>query len=352
MKIGILTFHSVYNYGAVLQAMALQGFLLNLNLGDVELINYEVEDFKKLYSLNPFYGGIKMTLQRLFGIKERYSQAKVFDSFIRDNLLQTRPLQLGELPDYLQKYDAIVYGSDQIWNTVLTQDDGVYFGEYTPINIREISYAASFGTDICNSVQREKIRTYLRKFYRISVRERQGIEYIRKEIDNSVELVVDPVFLLNRKYWETLCENCYPINKPYILYYSLQHNEELINRTNRLAETNNLKIICIHPTARKQRIGGIQLYDVGPIEFLSLIKGAEIICTNSFHAVAFSLILNKKVLQVNHSKSKSRINNLLTLLELNEQEYSEVIDFSKVNVQRLAQIVEDSKSFLKISLIN
>lgn len=346
MRLGIITFHNVYNYGAVLQAMALQQYLTNLGIGEVELINYHNKEFHKLYSLWPFFGGPKMCLQRLIRIKQRYTQAKVFDDFIKSNLHQSRRLDEDELIDYCGRFDVLIYGSDQIWNNNLTGDNGFYFGDFVPEGIVKVSYAASFGTDSCNEFQKRYIRKNLSKFSKLSVRELQAVEFINSEIDRNVSLVVDPVFLIDECFWDKWIRGINVVNKPYILYYSLQHNQRLSEATVSLANKMGLPVVCIHPTAQKQEIGERQLYNIGPREFVSLVKNAEIICTNSFHAMAFSCIFKKKVLHQSHTKSKGRVYNLLKLFNISDEQINGITDYSKLNYKQLENLIEESKAFL------
>lgn len=53
MKIGILTFHRVYNYGAVLQSYALQKVIKQLGY-DVEIIDYWCDYIYRPYSIENF----------------------------------------------------------------------------------------------------------------------------------------------------------------------------------------------------------------------------------------------------------------------------------------------------------
>ena len=349
MRIGRSTFYNVYNYGAVLQALALQQFLCSSSVHDVELINYQIDEFKKLYSLNPLYGGPGMCLQRLLRLDKRYRQAKAFNNFIEQKLIQSKELDCKDVREYLNGFDVLVFGSDQIWNNNITGDDQFYYGALVPNSIKMISYAASFGTDLCNEAQKKLIQKYLRRFSKLSVREASGSMFIAEEIGKESTIVVDPVFLLSGEYWNGL-QHKLNLQKNYILYYSLQNNDELIQKTNRLAQDNNLPIISIHPTAQKQRIKAKQLYDVNPGDFVYLIKNASFVCTNSFHAVAFSTIFRKKTIHVSHTKSRGRVDNLLDILGISEAQRHSIIDFSNARYDNLENMIMDSKQFLLSAL--
>lgn len=350
MKIGIITFHAVYNFGAALQAMALQNYLIDKNHTELEFVDYQIPGLKHFYSLNPIYGGPRMCFARLIRLNKRACQARAFQNFKKKYMKLSEPVSDKNLEQKLKEYDVLIFGSDQIWNNNITGNTSFYYAGQVEKNIKKIAYAASFGTDICNEFQVRCIKKYLPAFSTISVRETQAKKYIDQYLDVNVEVVVDPVFLLGQEYWVSWISNIEKRSNPYILFYSLQHSNQLIESATELANKYNLEIISIHPTAQKQRILGKQLYNVGPKQFVSLIYYAAYICTDSFHAVAFSCLFEKKVVYFGHSKFSSRVDSLISLIGVEQKHCEDIIDFSLVDKSKIEKIKRESECFLLNSL--
>lgn len=214
---------------------------------------------------------------------------------------------------------------------------------------KKYSYAASIGTNGFGDIDKDYILSLLNQFSGISVREDQAREYLHSQFDLNATLCVDPVFLINQSCWNEFLER--PKNlksEKYILYYSLQQNDDLINSTKSFASDNSLDIVSIHPHSARQKIPGIQLDNVGPREFIYLIKNAEVIASNSFHAFAFSVIFDKKIIYSLHSVTGNRVSSLVEQLDLNPTLLysSNMIDCSGKK-SKLNALIDGSKDYLR-----
>lgn len=146
MKIGIVTFHHAHNYGAVLQCFALKKVIQKMG-HDVEIINHINPKIKSAYdfwpmslsSLSIFHKIKRICYRSLFNLI-KIKRIRLFDSFIINHL----GVDCEQNEDW-NGFDAIVWGSDQIWNTGITGDDIAYWGEVDCGNAKKISYAASSG---------------------------------------------------------------------------------------------------------------------------------------------------------------------------------------------------------------
>ena len=141
-KIGILTFHNVINYGGVLQCMALQDFLKAYNY-EVEVINYKSKHISKNNKLIKF-SSISNLIKSVLTLPFNYIRKKRYNNFIKNNLILTNDVKnYDELKKLCEeKYDYVIIGSDQVWNSEITENEAdVYFLEN--INVKKISYAAS-----------------------------------------------------------------------------------------------------------------------------------------------------------------------------------------------------------------
>lgn len=345
MRIGIQTFHAAHNYGAMLQAYSLQKWIEN-NIPDVDvkIVNYQPDEMKKLYSLNPVYKNLKTTIKRTVTLPQRRKQIKAFDEFIKE-LNITQEVSDGEgLKNALSEFDLVIYGSDQIWNNYITGDTDIFWGGYCG-NTRRITYGASFGTNSINEFQREQISKWCPFFDRLTVREVQSKGILQSIVGVSADIVVDPVFLLDEAFWTSFAERTQCQCQKYILFYALRKDSGLIERAEEISKMENLPIIVVHPTAQKQYIKGVQLFDVGPKKFVGLIQDAEYVVTNSFHAVAFSSIFHKKVIHSANKDSKGRVESLLSLFNLEDRSCS-IIDFSKLDYTQILDMSEKSKGIL------
>lgn len=302
-RIAILTFYFAHNYGAMLQAYALKKYLEDLD-NIVDIIPYYPEYLKQGYTISPFLSGLSIR-RRIYNTLlylKRYQQAKKFEMFKKKLITEEEFSDKNTLIKLIASYDIVVFGSDQIWNDKIIGEDSTYFG--AGINSTKISYAASLGVKNLSDNQKENIKKYLPRFQAVSVREENGRQHVHKYISD-VKVVCDPVFLLSLKKWEEM-EKSVEIPPKYILLYLLENNRTLYEYGKNYAKINHMDLCEIHPTRGICHFGAKQMKNIGPEEFLYLIKNASVVCTNSFHAVAFCIIYQKKLIHIPNSSSPER----------------------------------------------
>lgn len=312
-KIGILTFHWVDNYGALLQCYALQSFILNLGY-EVYVVNYIPEKIKKddsLFHLKPwlFIKDLLFFKQHFLRRSQSNSFRKKFVSFSKTDV----------------SFDFLVVGSDQVWNLPMTYSDSMYFGiGFQNKNLPVISYAASMGQDLPIEY-REMFFENLKNISKVSVREETAKNYISKGSSVSVQVVLDPVFLLSKKDWLNVVPKEKLINKPYIFVYSVDNdNTEFVKIVDKISEELGLGVVCsgksIYRDRNYKRI--IKTYGTGgPLIFLNYLLHSDFVVTSSFHGTAFSLILQKDFISVCPLSNASRLTDLLKRLDC----YSRII---------------------------
>ena len=221
------------------------------------------------------------------------------------------------------------------------------------IDIIKISYAASFGSNKLTLFETKCVKEYLTDFQAISLREKDCLTDVARLTGKDAKLVLDPVFLLDVNFWTNFASRAkYKIKEKYILYYSLKEDRELIAQTRKLSEQTNCTVLCIHPTCSNLHVGWKQLHTVGPYEFVSLIKNAESIATNSFHAIAFSIIFEKKTLYKSFSKTDNRVESLLKSLNASHLNKNGLYDFSAKDERNIENYLNESKKFLMNALGN
>lgn len=318
MRIGILTYHRSHNYGALLQAYALKEYISSLGK-DVCFIDYWPHYHQEMYALwkpsqfrkASIMGKIRMLLIYLLFSWKRKRRMVLFERFIAKYILP-----LASVDD---RFDLVVYGSDQIWRY---QDHAsykgynpVYFGDKTITSKSKISYAASMGVIKLSEKDRSQLSDWLLNLDMISVREEDLRDAIRPLTSKDIRLVVDPVFLLPQDSWKSIMSPRQRKGR-YILSYNLQLNSLTRQVAKMVGEKMRLPIVEIK--------GGIYLFDsdgkrsmVGPCEFLSWIYYSDCVVSSSFHGIAFS-ILFKKCVYATLTRNMGRARSLLNKVGLED----------------------------------
>ena len=347
MDIAILTFQFAHNYGALLQAYALKRFLQNEG-HHVKIAPYFPDWAQKEYSISPFSKGISVRKRIRFTLQypKRRLLAEKFHQFQREMLEIDDSFETQrELEEYLNAYETVVFGSDQIWNDKITGDTDAYYGGN--ISSTRIAYAASLGTKRITAVQKKYIKELFPRFKAISVRESTSKKLLEEVVDIPVTAVADPVFLLNREEWKG---TSVPVEtaKKFMFLYFLSDDPGLLASAKRIAEEHNLVIYEVHPTLARFHEGCTPLYHVGPQEFLWLIQHAEYVCTNSFHATSFSVIFRKKLLHIPNKISPERTTSLLSYIGIDVKEKVDkpLYDLSKCDYSDIEELINNSKQFL------
>lgn len=350
-KIGILTFHKALNYGAVLQAYALQKKVMVLGF-DAELIDYGsvgVPDaapssrgkniITKLlkYIFSPF-SNFRHLMRRaevllisrvedLIFKKVFEKQKESFNAFNKYYLIVSKNSYRTskEMESLETIYDGVITGSDQVWNPLITQYDLAYFLNFVSDNNKKISYAASFGSESIPDDFQSKIIPELQSIKHLSVREAAGAVIIKNISKLDAQVVADPTLLLSLEEWEEII----PANKikePYIFCYAFLGNRELKRLCKHLAKITGFKIVRLslyqvgfQRTKEYFEKSIIDVNDSGPLEFLSYLKNASIVVTNAFHGTIFSINFKKDFFVIPPEYSVDRIVNILDLFKLSNR---------------------------------
>jgi hypothetical protein len=324
MKIGIATFQWADNYGAVIQAYALQSYLEKIG-NEVHIINYKP-------SKHPI--GLKQYLAktpRAFIYKlEKVYKKKVFQSF-RTNYLNLSSIiieTLDDLKTIKDEFNTLIAGSDQVWNPKwLDQEKNLwdlYFLKFAGFHTKKCSYAASFGHAELKTMTiewQEAIRQNLKNFDCISVREKSGVDIVRQLTGrNDAIHVVDPTFLLRKDdYYKLIGQQ--KKRKSYLFSYMLHGlNSDSNFLENMVSKELNIKVVKCD--ANRTSIHKKYILPT-PIKWLGLIREADFIITNSFHAVVFCLIFHKQFIAIlidgELGSMNTRITNLLDEFNLSSR---------------------------------
>lgn len=363
-RIGILTYHSGFNYGACLQAYALQTTLKRFGY-DNEIINFETEAFvasREMFSRKPRrMKELVKNFTRLPYWRSLHERERMFNSYTFDVLNSSpRYKTEEEVARHAEDYDCIICGSDQIWNLTHVKDDPaitpLFFLNF-PKKQRRIAFSASFAsfTKIADQHE-EEFMPWIREFDAISVREQDGYDYLRRKgVDCT--LTLDPTLLLDKEDYAPICAERL-IEGKYILMFGWNTNADLIEAAKRVSARLGLPVYNIVPPPRGMFCGIPRKLDVGPCEFLSMVKHAEFVVTNSFHGTAFSTTFEKPYVSVVTGQADTRMHSLLEQLGLADHLVTKdkididgmfATDFASVSEKKTA-LRQTSFDFIKTSL--
>jgi hypothetical protein len=338
-KVGIISlYYKTYNYGAQLQAYALQKVIEKMNY-ECEQICYKWQNSE----IEFFYSNQTGSLDkfRRFSFRIPHSE-KVYD-----------PSNIQEANEY---YDILICGSDQIWG--VENSMARYVVPHMCLSFAaedkiKFSYGASFGSAKLTTAKIPSVKYWTSKLDKISMREQSAISQISEITHKSVVSVLDPTFLLEQADWDKLIfSNTSEDN--YIFVYNIGNNRELDKSAKILALKNGYMIKTLSYSKSDES---------GPIEFISLVKNAKYVLTNSFHGTCFSIIFCKQFyafpadnLHSDFSKN-IRITDLLDIIgeksrfiiHSNNADFDSEINYNKVNAL-LQKEKEKSLNFIKQSL--
>lgn len=322
MRSAIVTFNRALNFGAILQAYALQESV-SLYSEKCFVIDYKCEEMEKSYSISSalniksligFIKSVVTFFPRLFLLEKK---RKKYNKFI-DLYLNVYKLNNNNINAISDNFDIFITGSDQVWNYNITGNDDTYFLDFLSNASKKYSYAASFGQEKYFEKYKNKILENITGFNMVSLREPIGTEQLKAQGYN-VRTDIDPTLLLNVDKWTEIIENDGG-NEKYVLVYHVAEPNNLLSQASEFAKKNNLKICYITESllAKLRYPDFIIKRSCGPIDFIRLVKNAKYVFTTSFHGTAFSILFHKNFYaEINNKDGYNyRVANILDLLGL------------------------------------
>ena len=343
-KIGVFTFHVAHNYGAMLQAYALPTAVNKLGY-DCEVVDYRFPyiynwgkgiNLKELiYTYGVLRGGlrcIKRLIQGLYNPKLKYNKFNSFrETIIKHSAIIYR--NKGELCNL--NYDAILFGSDQIWNEQLT--NGVadeFFGNFQCMpHTKRIAYAASNGQSKFPLEYEQRYYEYLRKFSALGIREEKLKESL-KLAGFDAQCVLDPTLLLTQDDWYSMLKQSkYDIALPseqYLLLYVFDEDDMVYEIAQDIADKYRLKIVAIMYGKKELPLKNVIIHtECGPVDFVRFFANASFVVTTSFHGTAFSIMFHKDLYCIPHPTLHERTDSLLSLVGLENRNITSKEQISK-----------------------
>ncbi len=315
MDFNIVTFHTAFNYGAVLQALALQEFIKEIGY------SAGVYNYNPHASIGEGFKGRIYKLLRKLNEKDNLEKEKRFIEF-RNKYLNLNTSMNSKV---------FLSGSDQVWNPTGSMNP-IYYLKFVGDNSVRASYAASMGVSKVPDSRKELFKRYIEQFDCISVREKE-VEQCLSEFDiKDISVNVDPTLLMNAEFWEKYMRKVPEIDDDYILVYFLHLPKNGNQLVKWLKKETGKKVVLIGGTTSYFVYNDKVLHNIGPGEFLWLVYNAKSVVTSSFHGTAFSIIFQKEFYSVVNPNMPSRINNILNLFGLQPVNEIDTLNDFKRNV--------------------
>ena len=355
MRVGILTYHRSQNYGAQLQTWALKSYVSSLG-HDVNVIDYWPDYHDRLYRHKYFDRGV-FAGKSIIG-KAKYTVRSLAMEFLA--VRRRRSCQQFAKKNFslsaAKSYDAIIYGSDQIWRKQhlpgCESFNPVYFGEGGYQAMKMLSYAASMGPIEAESAEDvEFIKGSLGKFSALSVREKDLQEFLASKAGVSASLVCDPVFLLSAEDWASLAGLDRYRTQKHILLYNLCNIPEVEAKASELSMQTGLPIIRYSGQVLKLSKGKSDKLTHGPLDFVRDLYSAEYVITSSFHGVALSLVFGKPFFYASQPGLSGRVQQLLDKIA---PPFTDMLNcsFTEDMTSALKKMSDYSRKWLMTSLDN
>lgn len=373
-KIGIAAVTYKDNFGSALQTYATQYTL--------EKLGYDA----RIFEINAVHRGIKMKkllyyAGRLFDpIEAKYlfanlkSRSRKKASVTTDQFAQDMKVRHQMYKDFNKKWnkmlpttngwsglrkqaaemDAVVVGSDQLWRP--SNIVGCYYTlEFVPDGVKKIAFSTSFGVPELPSRLHKHAKKFLSRINHISVREDSGADIVKQECGREAKVVCDPTMMLTAEEWMHIQQER-PIAKgKYILMYLMGDNPEQREFVKKLSKQTSCRIIGLLHGATyisyDEEVVDEKPYNIGPSEFVNLIRNAEYVCTDSFHCCVFSILNSTKFFAFRRWPDGSKFSandRLYTLLKFTGLEHR-ILDGSEDVEKCLAETIDYDDVLMKVA---
>lgn len=316
-KIGIAAVTYKENFGSALQTYATQYTLEKMGydarIFEIKGVHRQIHIKKLLYYLGRMFDPVEFKyLVANLKSRSRKSASASSDQYAQDmnirkqvyadfNTRWNKMLPMvkgwGGLSKQAAGMDAVVVGSDQLWRP--SNIVGGYFTlEFVPNQVKKIAFSTSFGVPELPKHLHKHAKKFLSRINHISVRENSGANIVKQECGREATVVCDPTMMLTAEDWLHIQDTKPFADGKYILMYLMGDNPEQRGFVKKLSEKTGCRIIGLLHGATyisyDEDVVDEKPYNVGPSEFVNLIRNAEYVCTDSFHCCVFSILNSTK----------------------------------------------------------
>ena len=301
----------INNYGAALQGYALYTTLKEMGL-DPRIVRYkggecrnsqmEYHLFQIKRALGKKYHAMidprpkPLAIEVKNKIKRRENMFSLFSQSYMTFWNEKR-ISWQQLRKSYPVCDYYVCGSDQIWNPYFKNgyNDPGYFLAFAPKDAIKIAYAPSFGCDDIPDTAKKTLPALLETFYAISVREKSGVDIVKKYTSRNAEHVLDPTLLRTTLEWRSIERIPKGLPEHYILSYRFAESDKTKSMIDQVSQETGWPVVSLPLSAVAMKDDYSSVFEAGPQEFVGLIDNASLICTDSFHATVFSILMKTPV---------------------------------------------------------
>lgn len=347
-KLGLITLHDVKNYGSILQTYATQCYFEQLGY-DVTVIDYRrpwETTFGYWFYLND--RSIKGVIRNIIYFPSKIIQYFRFKRFKSEKIRLSSKTYTSKKKLLKFPVEADVYctGSDQVWNS--GWNGGVipeYFLNFVSSSsgTKKISFAASFGESALSEEEKKEILLYLQEYDLITVREQKSVTMLRNDLSLNAVEILDPTLQMSGEFWRNLCPSDRMIKNKYILIVQLNRSHTFDHIAMNFAKKKGLPLVRLCLRVDQIVLPGNAMVVPKVENYVRLIRDAEWVLTDSFHAISFCLNLNKQFYCCLPDRYSERLENILELTGLKQRIVNRVIesdlpiDFESINKFLLQQ---------------
>ena len=379
-KIGLAIVTYTINYGTYLQAFATQYAIRKLGF-ETEIINInsvikDVSKARKKYFLGQllifsevksYFGTVGAIIQKKINSSYRKyfeKREKAFAKFNKENFCFGPVCDSWKgLSEYCEKFGSVVVGSDQLWRPANIAGN-FYTLNFVPDDVNKVAYATSFGLSEIRANQKDIAKSFLSRIQHLSCREESGAKIIKDLTSREAKVVCDPTILLSKTDWDALIPQSKIIDGDYILVYLVGSNPKHRDYIKKLAKKASCKVVGVlhgagYVKGDEKKVDEYPA-DIGPFEFLNLIKYAKYVCTDSFHGCVFSILFEKNLyvfkrfVDSDKMSTNSRVTNLLKKFNLDNRLIEDFtqIELDEINYEHVDGLVEKFRTESKDYLLN
>lgn len=367
--IGIVSYNincNFTNYGSALQSWALSQCIdrIGKNLGlQSKLIDYCPKVLEDSNCLNPTKKmwdkdeEARRQIELMMpAIRENYQK---FEDFYTNRFCRTKKKYTDEdFNDVVkdENIEGFVCGSDTIFciNEFRGFVEG-YYANFDCMRGKSVSYAASFGDPAFTEQDYHTLNERLQNFKALGIREYNMLPYVKEHVKVRAERTIDPTLLAEASLYDSIIAEP-QMEEKYILLYSRRYNKAMEQYAEQMAKQKGLKLVEISIRATNAEKGHVMRYDAGVEEFLSLVKHAECVVTNSFHGIIFATQLRTPFYCFSREQGDTKISEVLNLFGLSDRimvdgtdQLPSYIDFDIVH-SKIAEARKISEDYLRYAL--
>lgn len=380
-KTALVTCYFQHNYGSQLQAFATQKFFDSIGVPNetirIDGLKPEINKRKYKYFLSRIFdiNTVKdkwATVKKILAVKKNKAYAaklqeryNMFDSFAKSEFhLSMLYSSFAELTKSTKNYNLFVVGSDQLWLPSNISAD-YYTLNFVSADVPKMALATSFGVSELPNKQAKMAQIFLPKIKYCSVREKSGQKLVKDLTGRDIPVVCDPTILFTSKEWSESIEEKPFTEGKYLFCYFLGNNPIQREFVKRVKDITGYKIVqlqhCDEFIASDENFPDEAPYNVGPKEFIRLIRDAEYVFTDSFHCSVFSMLYSKRFFTFRRYASdgtvstNGRIYSLLSLVDLEDRLLrgdedakpllEQAIDYTKVH-EKLDNLRQFTRNFV------